>query len=168
MDFCHLQLRGLVNCAVTQPGRTASPSDSAQSPQTRGSQQREREAGADPPCRPFSPPTTHTCCGADSGLPPEDYTDVALIGASPGPPTPCPTAGRKGDGACMGKKEGVGRIHLPRKCISPGPLGAPSEGRVSWSQAGQTPCRWNERHRKVWGCDSSLWLETSGKLGEGE
>lgn len=68
----------------------------------------------------------------------------------------------------MGKKEGVGRIHLPRKCISPGPLGAPSEGRVSWSQAGQTPCRWNERHRKVWGCDSSLWLETSGKLGEGE
>lgn len=61
----------------------------------------------------LSAPTAHTCCGADPGLPPKDYAGVALIGASPGTPTPCPTVGRRGEGACMGKKEGVGRIHHP-------------------------------------------------------
>ena len=34
------------------------------------------------------------------------YVDVwQNLGASPGTPTPCPTAGRTGEGACMGKKE---------------------------------------------------------------
>lgn len=86
---------------------------------------------------------THVAGQTQASLP--RTTGVALIGASPGTLLPAPTVGRGGRGACMGKKEGVGRIHHPlpppENASSPGPWVLQVKAESAWAGAGQTSFR---------------------------